>query len=219
MNKAQTKPDIILIVLDTLRADRLSCYGYSRETSPHLDAFAKDSVLFERAISPAQWTIPAHASLFTGEYPSTHLTTQIYDKHNRDQIMLAEILRHEGYRTVSFCNNPLLGVVDNDLDRGFEEVYNYGGALPNRPSVSDARPRRTGRLTQHFARLLRRIMTLLQDRFARDNFILRIAATPWLVPLWQRYANFHSLLMQCERTPGITSHLGAERPKAGLWVF
>ncbi len=190
MKKAQTKPDIILIVLDTLRADRLSCYGYSRETSPNLDAFAKNGVIFERAISPAQWTIPAHASLFTGEYPTTHLTTQIYDKHNRDQIMLAEVLRREGYRTASFCNNPLLGVVDNDLDRGFEEVYNYGGALPNRPAVADARPRRTGRLAHHLARALQHIMTLFQDRFARDNFILRIAAIPWLVPLWQRYGNF-----------------------------
>ncbi|MFL7792722.1 MAG: sulfatase-like hydrolase/transferase, partial [Anaerolineae bacterium] len=61
MKKVQTKPDIILVVLDTLRADRLSCYGYSRETSPHIDAFAAESTLFERAISPAQWTIPAHA--------------------------------------------------------------------------------------------------------------------------------------------------------------
>ena len=53
MKKAQTKPDILLIVLDTLRADRLSCYGYHRETSPHIDAFAAESTLFERAISPA----------------------------------------------------------------------------------------------------------------------------------------------------------------------
>jgi arylsulfatase A-like enzyme len=186
----QTRPDIILIVLDTLRADRLSCYGYPRETSPHIDAFAAESTLFERAISPAQWTIPAHASLFTGEYPTTHLTTQIYDRHSRDQIMLAEVLRREGYRTVSFCNNPLLGVVENNLDRGFEEVYNYGGALPNRPAIADARPRRSGQLVHRVERMLRHITAPLQDRFARSNAMLRIAAIPWLVPLWQRYANF-----------------------------
>lgn len=91
----QTQPDIILIVLDTLRADRLSCYGYHRETSPHIDAFAKNGVVFERAISPAQWTIPAHASIFTGEYPTTHMTTrsmirtaansQCWPKHSREQ--------------------------------------------------------------------------------------------------------------------------------------
>jgi arylsulfatase A-like enzyme len=190
MKKTQTKPDIILIVLDTLRADRLSCYGYSRETSPYIDAFAAESTLFERAISPAQWTIPAHASIFTGEYPTTHLTTQIYDRHNREQIMLAEALRNVGYNTVSFCNNPLLGVVENDLDRGFEEVYLYGGALPNRPAIADARPRLTGRIAQRITRVMRSITRPIQDRFARDNFILRIAVIPWLVPLWQRYANF-----------------------------
>jgi arylsulfatase A-like enzyme len=190
MKKVQTKPDIILVVLDTLRADRLSCYGYRRETSPHIDAFAAESTLFERAISPAQWTIPAHASIFTGEYPTTHLTTQIYDRHNQEQIMLAEALRGVGYHTVSFCNNPLLGVVENNLDRGFEEVYLYGGALPNRPAIANARPRLTGRVAQRLARVLRRVTRPIQDRFARDNFMLRIAVIPWLVPLWQRYGNF-----------------------------
>ena len=61
---AQNQPDVLLIILDTLRADRLSCYGYPRETTPQIDAFAEGGVLYERAISPAQWTIPAHASLF-----------------------------------------------------------------------------------------------------------------------------------------------------------
>ena len=120
---AQTKPDILLIVLDTLRADRLSCYGYPRETSPHLDAFAESGVLFERAISPAQWTIPSHASFFTGEYPTTHMMTQIYDKSSQDQVFLADILRREGYATIGFCNNPLLGVVENGLDQGFGVGY------------------------------------------------------------------------------------------------
>jgi arylsulfatase A-like enzyme len=190
MKKAQSKPDVLLIVLDTLRADRLSCYGYPRETSPYIDAFAAESTLFERAISPAQWTIPAHASIFTGEYPTTHLTTQIYDRHNREQIMLAEALRGAEYHTVSFCNNPLLGVVENGLDRGFEEVYLYGGAFPNRPAIAIARPRLTGRIAQRMARVLRHVTRPIQDRFARDNFMLRIAVIPWLVPLWQRYGNF-----------------------------
>ena len=88
----QDKPDIFVIVMDTVRADRLSCYGYDRQTTPHVDAFAQGGVLFERAISPAQWTIPAYASLFSGEYPTTHMTTQIYDKHGQDQSTLAEIL-------------------------------------------------------------------------------------------------------------------------------
>jgi uncharacterized sulfatase len=180
----------LLIVLDTLRADRLSCYGYSRETSPHLDAFAEDAVLFQRPVSPAQWTIPAHASIFTGEYPSTHMTNQIYDKHSPDQPLLAELLGQEGYRTVSFCNNPLLGVVENDLDRGFEEVYNYGGALPNRPAAADSRPRIVGRVMRHLGRLMGRVTTPIQDLFARHDWLLNIALHPRIVNLWHANLNF-----------------------------
>jgi arylsulfatase A-like enzyme len=189
MNGAQ-RPDILMIVLDTLRADRLSCYGYHRETSPYLDEFARGGVLYERALSTAQWTIPAHASLFTGEYPTTHMMNQIYDKLNKNLITLAETLHREGYITVGFCNNPLLGVVENGLDRGFEEFYNYGGTLPNRPAIGDSRATRAGRITQRFYRILRRILTPAQDAFARSNLLLRIALHPLVVPLWQRYVNF-----------------------------
>ena len=186
----QRQPDIMLIILDTLRADRLSCYGYSRETTPHIDRFAQTGVLYERAISPAQWTIPAHASLFTGEYPTTHRTTQIYDKHSEEQPTLAEVLGREGYQTVGFCNNPLLGVVENGLDRGFQEFYNYGGALPNRPAIIDSRPRKLGQVTRWLSQTLRRIGSPIQDSFARSNLLLRIALHPLVAPLWRRYINF-----------------------------
>ncbi|MBN1873203.1 MAG: sulfatase [Anaerolineae bacterium] len=186
----RSQPDIVLIILDTLRADRLSCYGYGRETSPHIDAFADKGVLFERAISPAQWTIPAHGSLFTGEYPTTHMTHQIYDKHSKDQATMAELLQREGYRTVGFCNNPLLGVVENDLDRGFEEFYNYGGVFPERPDVSDSRPRRAGRALQHIIRRLNRLNGPIQEIFTHNDFLLGIMLHPLIAPFWQRYINF-----------------------------
>jgi arylsulfatase A-like enzyme len=205
------KPDILVIVLDTLRADRLSTYGYPRETSPHLDAFADTGVLFERAISPAQWTIPAHASFFTGEYPTTHGTTQIYDKHSREYPTLAEILRREGYHTVGFCNNPLLGVVDNDLDRGFEAFYNYGGAFPSRPPIADSRPRLWGRLAQRMVRLLRQVTVPIQNSFAHNDLLLRIALHPRVVPLWRRYANFKGNTVQSLRDLG--GYLRARRRK------
>nr|WP_322488918.1 sulfatase-like hydrolase/transferase [Chloroflexus sp.] len=68
-------PDIVLLVLDTQRSDRLSCYGYARPTSPQLDEFATGATHFQRAFATAQWTIPSHASLFTGTYPLEHRTT------------------------------------------------------------------------------------------------------------------------------------------------
>jgi len=193
---ANRQPDILLLVLDTLRADRLSSYGYARETSPHLDAFAETGVLFERAISPAQWTIPAHASFFTGEYPTTHRSTQIYDKLSDEQPTLAEVLRREGYETVGFCNNPLLGVVDNRLDRGFEAFYNYGGAFPTRPAIADSRPKPLGRLAQRIVRLLRRVTSPLQDSFAHSDVLLRIALHPRIIPLWRRYLSFKGNTIQ-----------------------
>jgi uncharacterized sulfatase len=193
------KPDILLIVLDTLRADRLSCYGYPRPTSPHIDALAADSVLFEQAISPGQWTIPAHASMFTGEYPTTHMTTQIYDRHSEEQPTLAEVLQRAGYHTVGFCNNPLLGVVENGLDRGFDAFYNYGGTLPERPDIIDSRPRRAGKLLQRLSRVLRRGMASAQDIFARSDLLLRIALHPLIIPLWQRHINFKGNTVQSMR--------------------
>jgi arylsulfatase A-like enzyme len=197
MGKRQ--PDILLLVLDTLRADRLSAYGYARETSPHLDEFAEAGVLFERAISSAQWTIPAHASFFSGEYPTTHGTTQIYDKLGDEHPTLAEILRRERYQTVGFCNNPLLGVVDNDLDRGFEAFYNYGGAFPTRPAIADSRPRLVGRFTQRIVRLLRGVTSPIENSFAHSNILLRIALHPRIVPLWRRYCNFKGNTVQSVR--------------------
>ena len=192
----EKRPDILIIVLDTLRADRLSCYGYHREASPYLDEFVQGGVLYERAVSTAQWTIPAHASLFTGEYSTTHMMNQIYDKLNKHLITLAETLHREGYLTIGFCNNPLLGVVDNGLDRGFEEFYNYGGTLPDRPDVGDLRATRVGRVTQRVYRILRRIVAPIQDAFARNNLLLRIALHPRIVPLWQRHVNFRGNTVQ-----------------------
>ncbi len=183
-------PDIILILLDTLRVDRLSCYGYSRKTTPHIDTFAEQSTLFERAISPAQWTIPAHASIFSGEYPSTHGTHQIYDKHSKDHVTLAEYLQRAGYTTVGFCNNPLLGVVENELDRGFAEFYNYGGVFPERPDISESRPRLWGQTFQRIGRRLNRLNQPIQDIVTHNDFLLGVMLHPLIVPFWQRYINF-----------------------------
>ena len=117
------RPNVLMIVLDTQRADRLSCYGATQgtetqplsedrpATTPNLDQFAQHSTLFERAISPAQWTIPAHASMFTGEYPSTHQVVQADLELGSDYPTMAEVLKTNGYQTVGFCNNPLLGVL------------------------------------------------------------------------------------------------------------
>jgi arylsulfatase A-like enzyme len=190
MPETTQHPDIVLLILDTHRVDRLSCYGYERRTTPYIDRFAANATLFEHAVSPAQWTIPAHASLFTGEYPATHMTTQIYNTLSDSFTTLAEFLRRGGYHTIGFCNNPLLGVVENHLDRGFDSFHNYGGAMPNPPSISESRPGSMGRLYERWNRFIRPVVTRIANLFAHNNFLLKIAFNPVLSFIWLRAANF-----------------------------
>jgi len=92
---------VILIVCDTLRADHLSCYGYLRETSPYLDAFAREAVLFENAISNETWTLPSHGTIFTGLYPKNHGLTANANLPE-STVTLAEALRDAGYLTAGY---------------------------------------------------------------------------------------------------------------------
>ncbi len=128
------RPNILLIIVDTLRADRLSCYGYDRLTTPNLDALAASGVLFESAYCQSNWTLPSFASLLTGSYPAAlgmlREEAQISDFPYVDPVLgaeettLAETLRADGYRTAAFFtgrfNDSLYGI-----DQGFELYRNY----------------------------------------------------------------------------------------------
>jgi len=121
----KTQPDIVIVVLDTQRVDRLSCYGYEKATSPHLDELAADATRYTQAISPAHWTLPAHVSMMTGLYPTQHTVTQ-YTSVLPDKIpTLAERLRKAGYFNVLLSNNPFIGAMNNGVRRGFDRVANY----------------------------------------------------------------------------------------------
>jgi len=185
------KPNIVWIVLDTHRYDRLGSYGYTRGVSPHLDEFAAQSTLFERAIAPAQWTIPSHASMFTGEFPTTHLTTQSGDMLDGYFRTAAEFLREDGYQNSGFCNNPLVGVINNGLKRGFDVFYNYGGAVPSTPSRALHHPiKLLSQVWERYTQLLRRISYPIQNAFAQSESLLNLSLIPVFVPLWTRYAHF-----------------------------
>ena len=160
------KPDIIFIVLDTQRADRIGAYGYKPDLTPNLDRFAEQGVLFEQAVSPAQWTIPSHASLFSGHYPTAHQVTQSSHSLSPDLPHLAEVLSGAGYQTVGFCNNPLVGVLNNGFKRGFQTFYNYGGAFPSLPQTASHWPGPVARLTEFYTQFLRRISYPVQNFWA-----------------------------------------------------
>lgn len=112
-------PNIVLIVMDAARARNLSCYGYHRPTTPHLERLADRCVVYEQAISTAGWTLPAHASIFTGLYPSRHGAHDQHKYLSPEHPTMAELLRDRGYRTLAFCLNEYAGPATG-LDRGFE---------------------------------------------------------------------------------------------------
>lgn len=114
-------PDIIVIVIDTARRDFFSTYGYEKETTPAFTAFAERAVLFDRAYSTSCWTVPSHASLFTGEYPVAHGANQETRFLHDDARTLAEILAEHGYDTAAFSGNPWISAKAN-LAQGFAEA-------------------------------------------------------------------------------------------------
>ncbi len=183
-------PDILFIVLDTQRADRLGCYGYDRDTSPNLDRFAAGGTVFEHAVSPAQWTIPSHASMFTGLYPTTHGVTQSSQRLGQGLPHVAEVLRSAGYDTVGFCNNPLVGILDNDFKRGFDTFYNYGGAIPSMPRHQSSGFAPTNWVTERYTHFLRKISYPIQNLFGQSDLAFRLSLNAWTTPLWSRLANF-----------------------------
>jgi arylsulfatase A-like enzyme len=113
------KPNILLVVWDTVRADHLSLYGYHRPTTPYLDEFARRARVFENCVSVGSTTVPTHASMFTGLMPTEHGVSN-EQPHLADEFaVLAELLRINGYRTYFFSENPHL-CGHNGFTQGFD---------------------------------------------------------------------------------------------------
>ncbi len=123
-----TGKNVILIVLDTVRADRLGLYGYARDTTPNLDSLGKRGVRFDRAFSTAPWTAPSHASLFTGRWP--HELSIGWDRPlDSTHTTLAEALAKAGYSTAGFVANTTYCSYETGLDRGFAHYEDYDVTL------------------------------------------------------------------------------------------
>jgi arylsulfatase A-like enzyme len=145
-NSPKDKPNVLLITLDTTRADHLSCYGYRRLTTPHLDKFSREGMLYKNAYATASWTLPSHASMFTGKYPTKHgaeysghslYSGNILSKGQRDDrfdpeerarkflklpednLTLAEILSEKGYRTAGIIGGVFCSSIFG-LAQGFD---------------------------------------------------------------------------------------------------
>jgi arylsulfatase A-like enzyme len=113
--------NVVVIVLDSARRDRFGCYGYARPTTPCVDRVAAEALVFERMITPAPWTIPSHASLFTGFYPREHGAQFPAPTLRSDCPTLASHLAAHGYHCAAVSANALV-IEDQGLAAGFAEV-------------------------------------------------------------------------------------------------
>ncbi|MGH2521873.1 MAG: sulfatase, partial [Anaerolineales bacterium] len=111
----------MLLVMDSARAGNFSCYGYTRPTTPNLDALAAQSTLYEQAISVGCWTLPVHTSLFTGLYPGSHGVTISRSALPEDFPTLSRQLQQLGYQTACFSNNAYVSEATR-LTQGFDTV-------------------------------------------------------------------------------------------------
>ena len=132
-NTSQDNFNIVLITIDTLRADHLSCYGYERETSPHIDKVASRGILFKNTIAPSSWTAPSMVSLFTSTYPINHgvIHGLVFQKargfsqevFSENLTTLPAALKNHGYTTFGVSSNHTL-TAEFGFARGFD-YFNY----------------------------------------------------------------------------------------------
>jgi choline-sulfatase len=176
-------PDVLFVVLDSARKDRLSTYGHDRETTPSLSALSETATTYEQAYTPAPWTLPSHCSLFTGRYPTEHgVTNGFTDAMARLPTALptlAERLSEQGYRTAGFSNNPWVGQLSG-LDRGFDEFVEWDLEVSRRGGA-DIHSRRDDLYDRGHALLglaARTPVHLLKRRFFTDSLVTR--ASRWV---------------------------------------
>jgi arylsulfatase A-like enzyme len=124
------EPDynVLVITIDTLRPDRLGCYGYGRPTSPRIDEFAARSVLFEQVVCSSPKTLPSHTSIFTGQHPRTHKAISHESVVPQEITTLAEILKGRGYETTAFISSHVLDR-KYGLDQGFDRYWQVNEAM------------------------------------------------------------------------------------------
>jgi arylsulfatase A-like enzyme len=125
---SESPTNVLFVVMDTVRKDHLTPYGYDRPTTPGLEEFAAEATVFEQCVAPAPWTLPVHASLFTGLYPSQHGADQ-ENPYLDGATTLAETLSTAGYDTACYSSNAWITPY-TQLTDGFDDQDNFFEVMP-----------------------------------------------------------------------------------------
>lgn len=183
--------NVILIGIDTLRADHLGIYGYNRPTSPHIDALARGGMLFRKCFSQAPFTAPSFMSLMTSRYPTYHGITNNFqpcgDNRARaytldpDIPTLASVLRENGYRTGAFADG---GNMHGKI--GFSRGFDYYGE-PRQDTIDESALANSSRAPVFHGPIPAKEIFLWLKEFKKENFFLFLHTyavhSPWLVPM------------------------------------
>ncbi len=128
--------NLILISIDTLRADHLPCYGYERDTSPEICAFFEDHIRFEQAFSQSSWTAPAHASMFTGLYPARHgVTYGPMIPRLKGFPTIFSVLQEAGYYTISLDGGAFINPVIDVSHVDYRKLNAFRRVAPQDPGL------------------------------------------------------------------------------------
>lgn len=174
-------PNVLLLILDTVRDRNLGLYGYDRATTPELTSFARGGVTFERAVAPSSWTLPTHATLFTGTWPWEHEADWARGLDELDPT-LAEAFSDRGYVTGGFVGNLYYASQRTGLDRGFlhyDDRPRWTERMVEQSWLAGAIVRRINRLRGEYDLLARRTAAELND--ATLSWIDRRADRPFFV--------------------------------------
>jgi arylsulfatase A-like enzyme len=152
-NAQRSLPNVIVYLVDTLRADRVGAYS-GRPTSPRTDAFAREATLFQHAVAQAPWTRPSVASILTGLGPWMHGVQTVEDRLAEAAVTLPELLHGAGYRTAAFSSNGNVGPATG-MDQGFDDFF-LNMAAPGSGAVT------------------RRVLAWLDARAGRSPFFLYV---------------------------------------------
>jgi len=159
--KEHKSPDlpanIVLVSIDTLRADHVGCYGHHRNTTPNLDRIAEEGVRFENVVSTTSWTIPAHAGMFTSQYDLVHGVLSHTDRLDDNRTTMAETMKKAGYKTAGFYSSITMDPVFG-FGQGFDEYiscYSYSSYVD---------PFRNGSPNENFTSLRARIQQAVPDK-------------------------------------------------------
>ena len=211
---AAGRPNVLLVVLDATRASDLSLYGYPRPTTPDLERFAERAVVYDRAIATSCWSLPCHASIFTGLYPSAHGADDQRQFLDPRHPTMAGILADAGYRTIALCEKRDVGP-HTGMDRGFQHFDH--GRRDRRAMLLRRLENGFGRLTgtrdAGLARTSRKLRSLLPRlAVAREPFFLFVSTVESHIPYRppRRYDTFR---------PDGVSRRQAARVNQDRWAY